>query len=142
MLRDGGSWKGLTDDGLVLLDGAEVPTNHVQIIELPRTHSPKFNYYGLCFWWDIILSFHFSYSEVNFKNLKVNIDRLNYSVLASYYYFGKLHKNKRAPKKEQWLGVPDDGLDFLLRFTNSCTMQAKCHTTDVFSYNPGTESSH
>lgn len=70
------------------------------------------------------------------------MDRLNDIVLASYYYFGESHKNKKVPQKGEWLEVPEDGLGFPLCFANSCTMQVECHTTAVFSYNPGTESSH
>lgn len=42
------------------------------------------------------------------------MDRLNDIVLDSHYYFGKLHKNKRVPKKGGWLKVPEDGQGFPL----------------------------
>lgn len=42
------------------------------------------------------------------------MDRLNYIVLASHYYFGKLHKNERVPKKGGLLEVPEDGWGFPL----------------------------
>lgn len=77
----------------MLLGGIEVPIILNQILQLPRTQSPKFNQYGLCFWWDIILSFHFSYSEVHSKNFKVNMGRLNVIILASYYYSEKQTHN-------------------------------------------------
>lgn len=77
----------------MLLGGIEVSITLNQILQLPRTQSPKFNQYGLCFWWNIILSCHFSYSEVHSKNFKVNMGRLNVIVLASYYYSAKQTHN-------------------------------------------------